>query len=220
LDDIATDAIADGGTANQAAIAQIAPGPVAANMPTADQRSTQTERPNDTAAQQQEKPEPARGLTIVRDVPDDAVSLTAGDGTQFYAPPNADFQAVYADGAAHWPNFLAAYFALKRFGTYDLQREDGKVYLAYTNASNYAVGVYMAGAGYSYDATIKICTIAADLISSNSNANTQAPWWTRGWNDATNGVGPSIEFASQLKFGKSWTGFENLAVQYFGSCSP
>jgi hypothetical protein len=97
---------------------------------------------------------------------------------------------VYADGQAHWQNPLAAYFALKHFGAYDFQRQDGKVYLPYTNASNYAVGVYMAGAGYSYDATIAICTTVANLISSNADANTQAPWWTRGWNDATNDAGP------------------------------
>ena len=58
--------------------------------------------------------------------------------------------------------------------------------------SNYAVGVYMAGAGYSYDATIAICTTVANLISSNADANTQAPWWTRGWNDATNDAGPLL----------------------------
>jgi hypothetical protein len=187
LDNIATDATVDGGTADQAAIAQIAPAP---NMPTAEQSLAQTEGPNDAAAQQQEKPEPAHGPTIVHDVPDHDVSLTAGDQSQFYAPPDADFPAVYADGQARWQNPLAAYFALKHFGAYDFQRQDGKVYLAYTNASNYAVGVYMAAACYSYDATIAICTTVANLISSNADANTQAPWWTKGWNDATNDAGP------------------------------
>ena len=38
---------------------------------------------DDNAPAQPEKPAPANGLTIVRDVPQDAVSLTAGDGTSF-----------------------------------------------------------------------------------------------------------------------------------------
>ena len=133
---------------------------------------------------------PAQGLTIVHEVPQDAVSFRAGDGTSFYAPPDTNFPAVYADGQAHWQNFIAAFMALRQFGPYDFQRNDRKFYSAYTNASNYAVGVYMAGAGYSYDATIKICTLVADVISSNSRSNTQAPWWARGWNDATNSAGP------------------------------
>jgi hypothetical protein len=116
--------------------------------------------------------------------------FTTGDGTQFHAPPNANFQEVYAAGQANWQNPAAAYFALKHFGPYDFQRDNGTFYSAYTNAPNYAVGVYMAGAGYSYDATITICTLVAKLISSNADANTQAPWWTRGWNDATNDAGP------------------------------
>lgn len=159
-------------------------------MPTADQRSTQTERPNDTAAQQQEKPEPARGLTIVRDVPDDAVSLTAGDGTQYFEPPYARFQSVYAAGQAHWQDPVAALLAVGHYGTYDYQRDEGVFYSAYTDASNYAVGVYMAGAGYTYDATIAIAGFFANLHSSNAGSERQRTWWTRGWNDATNGAGP------------------------------
>jgi hypothetical protein len=133
---------------------------------------------------------PAKGLTIVHEVPADAVSLTAGDGTSFYAPPYADFSKVYAAGQANWQNPVAAYFALTHFGPYDFQRDSGNFYSAYTNASNYGVGVYMAGAGYSYDATIALCTFVANRISSNSGANSQSIWWTKGWNDATNGTGP------------------------------
>ena len=32
-------------------------------------------------------------------------------------------------------------------GTYDYQRDEGVFYSAYTDASNFAVGIYMAGAG-------------------------------------------------------------------------
>ncbi len=174
LDNIATDANVDGGTADQAAVQQAHSGLAVA----------------DNAPPQPLKPPPADGLTIVNDVPDDAVSLTAGDGTQFYAPPYAEFAKVYADGQAHWQNPVAAYFAIWQYGTHDYQRDNGIFYSAYTTASNYAVGVYMAGAGYSRDAMITIGTFLAGQFSSNAAADTQAPWWTRGWDDATNSVGP------------------------------
>jgi hypothetical protein len=87
-------------------------------------------------------------------------------------------------------NPIAAFSAIGQFGTYDFQRDNGIFYSAYTNASNYAACVYMAGAGYSYDATIAIAVAFASLFSSNAGAESQTTWWTKGWNDATNGVGP------------------------------
>jgi hypothetical protein len=85
---------------------------------------------------------------------------------------------------------LAINAAVGHFGTYDFQRDDGKFYTSYTNASNYAVGVYMAGAGYSYETSIGIARFFANLYSSNAGAESQKAWRTKGWNDATNGVGP------------------------------
>ncbi len=137
-----------------------------------------------------DKPTPPKGLTIVHGAPEDAVSLTAGDGTSFYAPPYANFCKVYAAGQANWQNPIAAFSAIGQFGTYDFQRDNGMFYSAYTNASNYGVGVYMAGAGYSHDATIAIAVAFASRFSSNAGAESQTAWWTKGWNDATNGVGP------------------------------
>ncbi|MBV9290349.1 MAG: hypothetical protein JO288_21455, partial [Hyphomicrobiales bacterium] len=205
LDNIATDAIVDGGTANQAGITQTAPKPVGAedNAAPIAQSTTQTAR--------------TQGLTVVHDVPQDAVSFTAGDGTFFYAPPNADFPAVYADGQAHWQNFIAAILALRQFGTYDFQRSDGKIYLAYANASNYAVGVYMAGAGYSYDATIKICSFIADLISSNAAANTQAPGG-RGAGMMRQTVRDPCHALHSQNQAAQWTGSGNHVVGYLSYC--
>jgi len=131
-------------------------------------------------------------LTIVHDVPDDAVSITAGDGTQFYAPPDADFHKVYAAAQANGKDLKAANSAVGMFGTYDFQRKDGYFYTAYSDASNYAVGVYMAGEGYSYFET----TIAGSGYSRSHSSNWESgfsyhmKWWTKGWNDATNGSGP------------------------------
>jgi hypothetical protein len=144
----------------------------------------------DTASAPPDKPTPSKGLTIVHGVPEDAISLTTGDGTSFYAPPYADFCKVYATGQANWQNPIAAFSAIGQFGTYDFQRDNGMFYSAYTNASNYAVGVYMAGAGYSYDATITIAGAFASHYSSNAGADSQTTWWTKGWNDATNSAGP------------------------------
>ena len=144
----------------------------------------------DTASAPPDKPTPSKGLTIVHGVPEDAISLTTGDGTSFYAPPYADFCKVYATGQANWQNPIAAFSAIGQFGTYDFQRDNGMFYSAYTNASNYGVGVYMAGAGYSYNATIAIAGAFASHYSSNAGADSQTTWWTKGWNDATNSAGP------------------------------
>jgi len=158
--------------------------------PPATRSSTRTQSPGDAASAPPDKPTMPKGLTIVRSVPEDAVSLAAGDGTPFYAPPYANFRKVYAAGQANWQNPITAFSAIGQFGTYDFQRDNGIFYPEYTNASNYAVGVYMAGAGYSYDATIAIAGAFASHYSSNAGAESQTTWWTKGWNDATNGVGP------------------------------
>ena len=186
-----TDAIVDGGTANEAAVVQAAPDSEA-DRATIDRRSsTRAERPNNDAAPPgPEKPRPAHEFTIVHDLPDDAVSYSAGDGSRFYAPPNADFPAMYADAQAHWINPVAAFLAVGHFGRYDFQRQGDVFHSAYTDASNYAVGGYMAGAGYSNHETMTIAGSFARLYSSNAGSERQSAWWTRGWNDAKNGVGP------------------------------
>jgi hypothetical protein len=129
-------------------------------------------------------------LTIVHDVPQDAVSITAGDGTQFYAPPYADFRQEYAAAKANGKDLRAVKSGVGMFGTYDFQRKDGNFYTAYTDASNYGVGVYMAGAGYSYSTMVVFGTIYAMAFSSNRESDNHIIWWTKGWNDATNGTGP------------------------------
>jgi hypothetical protein len=160
------------------------------DAPPAAQSTTRTQSPGDAASAPPDKPTSPKGLTIVHGVPEDAVSLTAGDGTSFYAPPYADFCKVYAAGQANWQNPIEAFSAIGQFGTYDFQRNNGVFYSAYTNASNYGVGVYMAVAGYSYNATIAIAGAFASHYSSNAGTEGQTTWWTKGWNDATNGVGP------------------------------
>ena len=149
---IATDAAVDGGTADEAAVAQMDPDAGADGTPTA---STRTESPGDAGPG---KPPPEQKLKTVYDVPDVAVSYTTGDGTQFHAPPDADFRKVYAAGRANGRALRAVRSAIGQFGTYAFQRKDGHFYTAYMDASNYAAGVYMAGAGYSYFETIAMGT--------------------------------------------------------------
>ncbi len=183
-----SDATVDGGTANQAAVAQTSSNAGGDNGP-APARSAQNTGLDDRTSQSPDHQAQSQRMPIIHDVPDDAISLAAGDGESFYAPPDADFLKVYAAGEANWQNPFAAISAIWVNGTYDFQRDDGSFYSAYTNASNYAVGVYMAGAGYSHHATISIGSFLANSYSSNPGRKTQQAWWTRGWNDATDGVG-------------------------------
>jgi len=75
------------------------------------------------------------------------------------APPNADFKRVYAAGQQTVPiDVLAIYNSMAQGGAFDYQRDaPNKVfYDAYRHAANYAVGVFMAGAGFSRDSAIAI----------------------------------------------------------------
>jgi len=84
--------------------------------------------------------------------------------------------------------------AVGHYGAFDFQRNEGKGYQSlgnafykdYTDASNYAVGVYMSGAGYSLPGTVVIASRFAKLMSSNAGDPRQKEMWTKGWNDAQN----------------------------------
>jgi hypothetical protein len=129
---------------------------------------------------------PIKGLTVTHDVPADAVKYAAPDGEKFFAPPSADFPAMYAAGKSAGMNPFAINSAVGHFGTYDFQRDSSQDLFIrpYTDASNYAVGVYMNGAGFSLDQTVKIASTFANLMSKNAGTPDQVNWWTRGWNAA------------------------------------
>jgi hypothetical protein len=87
------------------------------------------------------------------------------------------------------------------YGSYDFQRNGGKgkcpvniFYPAYTDASNYAVGVYMNGAGYSFGQTTAIAGGFANLFSSNAGSARQQQWWANGFNAAQSGRPNGISF--------------------------
>jgi RHS repeat-associated protein len=87
-------------------------------------------------------------------IPKNALICTSG-GASFYAPPSFNPQEIQNDGAAEGPinGLLDAGRAVGYAGAFDFQRmhnASGGVtfFSAYTNASNFAVGLYVAGAGY------------------------------------------------------------------------
>jgi hypothetical protein len=117
---VMSDATVDGGTADAAAVAQTSADVGANGTPAA---STRTESIDDAGPG---KPDPSKEkLNPVHEAPDDAVSYTTSDGTQFYAPPDADFRKVYAAGQASGGDRKIIGSALGQFGTYDFSEETG-----------------------------------------------------------------------------------------------
>lgn len=129
-------------------------------------------------------------LRVTHEVPVDAVFHTIPNYSQpFLAPPTANFSAEYAAGKAGGINPFAAQNAIGQFGKYDFQRDtsSGLFVRPYTDASNFGVGVYMSGAGFSLQQTIDIGSGYASLKSGNSTS-TMIPWWISGWKSANAGM--------------------------------
>lgn len=130
------------------------------------------------------------GITVIHQVPLNSVVYQAPNGQGFYAPSNANFQSVLAAGQTN--GLLAMNASIGQFGQYDYQRVNAGVmgqyfYPAYTNASNFAVGVYMYGAGFSIDQMDEIGSLYALFNSSNAGSGNLTTWWRYGWLAAKNG---------------------------------
>jgi hypothetical protein len=103
---------------------------------------------------------PIGALVTVTEVPSDAISFPY-NGQNILVPPDADFEKVYNAGVSNGRfNIGGIYAAVGHFGTFDYQRNKGLgrlgessklnyFYPSYINASNFAVGVFMAGAEFS-----------------------------------------------------------------------
>jgi hypothetical protein len=133
------------------------------------------------------------GITIYPGTPPNSQTYVAPDGRPFLAPAGTNFQNVYNAGHANGPfNILGMNVAIGHYGQFDFQRNGGQgncpghntFYPAYTNASNFAVGEYMNGAGFSLDATLTIGYVFAFTMSSNAGSPDQGQWWANGWNAA------------------------------------
>ena len=128
-------------------------------------------------------------------VPRDGVRITGGDPTTLLiAPRHVNYRQVYAAGkaiaAAPLPIQIALIRAnLRQDGTFDFQRDPVRqeTQPAYANASNYAVGVYMAGAGYSLGLARGMAETYALFNSSNYGDKNQTAWLEQGWRDANSG---------------------------------
>jgi RHS repeat-associated protein len=132
--------------------------------------------------------------TISPGIPNDAVTQTAGDGTKFLAPPNADYTEVFRLGS--YGRTVVGLEPQGRYirifeaqgGVFDFQRESGVFYPAYTDASNYGVGVFMRGMRWSWTMTRIIGWGYAGLSSGQGPTQLMKDWWRRGWDDADSGM--------------------------------
>ncbi|MGH6839211.1 MAG: hypothetical protein ACREDT_10525 [Methylocella sp.] len=143
---------------------------------------------------------------VVYDLPKDAIVVTRPeDGTaiedqyslngKLMAPPRADFREAYAAGEkiANWPiaeRIAAGHAALAQWGTYDYQRDKATntYFEEYADAANYAVGVFMAGAGYGKWESVAIAQGWGFFTSSNKYSERAKYWTKRGWDDADQGI--------------------------------
>ena len=98
------------------------------------------------------------------------------------------YREVYAAGRAiaslpYSEQYRRARAAIAQEGTYDFQRDvaQQRFFDAYVHASNYAVGVYMAGAGYSLEATRSLAKLYA--LRNSKNYKSQDQLIKRGWKD-------------------------------------
>ncbi|HEY4078926.1 MAG TPA: hypothetical protein VGM26_18500 [Rhizomicrobium sp.] len=119
-------------------------------------------------------------------IPPNSADYTAPDGTNFLAPADANFRKVYEDGhalidqePATWPGYIKQ--KVGQFGEFDFQRDGDIFYSRYTNASNYAAGLFMSGAGFSYADTMAIAGGYAAAYSAGGITGTRLRWWTYGY---------------------------------------
>ena len=158
-DAMMSDAIVDGGTADEGAVAQTSPGAGADGTPTASARSaTENDKPRTTEHLDPDQQAPTQGMPIIHDVPDDAVSLYGWRrNTILCAAMMHVYKRCMPHGRAHWQDPVAATSCGRTLWDSTIfTKRSGRISItAYTDASNYAVGVYMAGAGYSYNATAR-----------------------------------------------------------------
>jgi hypothetical protein len=134
----------------------------------------------------------ADSLAIDKKTPTDAVKYMAPDGTIFLAPPTANFRSVYAYGRSIaiksiFEQKTLIGLAVGQGGVFDFQRKDGVFYPDYTDASNFAVGVLMNGAGYTWVDTETIAGLYATWKSSQGWTQRQTIWWHNGFSAAEAG---------------------------------
>jgi hypothetical protein len=94
--------------------------------------------------------DPSQGYTPTHDLPPGSFTVVAPDGTPFFAPPNADFLAVYQYGQSlqnTGGRDFGYIFAHEYGGIFDFQRGNNLFNGAFSYAANYAIGIDYAAAG-------------------------------------------------------------------------
>lgn len=132
------------------------------------------------------KPRQIRRIARYAKLPADAVSYFTPDGSKFFAPPNANFEEVFRAGqniVTVPPKDTLRYIAdnVGQFGRFDFQRDGDVFHADYTDASNYAAGLFMSGAGFSYPQTIAFAGGYAAIHSSGGVTSHRVLWWTYGY---------------------------------------
>jgi hypothetical protein len=127
-------------------------------------------------------------LHVTHEIPPHAQYYLSLSGGAFHAPAETNWQVIVDAGKAHGPlNYEAGKAAIGQGGTFDFQRLDaskGIFYSKYIDASNYAVGLYMYGAGYSESEMVSVAG-AYSLRHSTNPMSDQLPFWQMGWRDAS-----------------------------------
>ena len=111
------------------------------------------------------------GLRVINGVPPGSEKFCSLDGKPFYALAGTDFAVVYATAKANGLNPFQINHNVGQYGVYGFQKLNGDFYPAYTDASNYGVGIYMDGAGYSLRMTNVIGSAFWELWSSGKLKN-------------------------------------------------
>ncbi len=130
-----------------------------------------------TAFRQSGPNDPTKGYTPTHDLPPGSFIVTAPNGTHFFAPPKADFVAVYQYGQSLRQSGgvdFGLYFAHNYGGLFDFQRSNNVFNGNISYASNYAIGIDAEAAGTSLAFAQALATLRK-CAGSNGAGIAQAP---------------------------------------------
>jgi hypothetical protein len=112
---------------------------------------------------------PSQGYTPVHDLPAGSFIVTAPNGTQFYAPPGADFAAVYQYGSSLASMGTGIDFGLAWAhafgGPFDFQRGNNQFNGNFSYAPNYAIGIDFAAAGQPLSYPLSLASLVKNTVA-------------------------------------------------------
>jgi RHS repeat-associated protein len=121
--------------------------------------------------------DPTKGYAPTHDLPPGSSIVTAPNGKNFFAPPNADFVAVYQYGQSLRESGgvdFGLYFAHNYGGLFDFQRSNNVFNGNFSYASNHAIGIDAQAAGTSLAYAQSLATLRK-YVGSNGAGIAQAP---------------------------------------------